>query len=137
MGRVGDSVMNSVSSQIARAIVVTLLVSSTTGCIIEGDSLEQPGVKMVNNTDVTLEIRYLSERTDLTPEGLERLRLVTVLKAGGRWSTGFPGYDRYDDGCLDAAMVALRPDGTEMDRVPAGTCAPTPNGDIHWEIIGS
>ncbi len=117
-----------------QVVLAIALVSFVAGCIYEGDGLDNPRVLMTNNTDLTLKVLYLSERRDVTPEGLERIRSVTILEPGEDWSTGFPGYDRHKDGCLDAAMVALGPDGTEVDRLPAGTCAPDPKGDIHWNI---
>jgi hypothetical protein len=114
------------------SVVGTFLVVIATlelACNIEPP--EPPAFVVDNGTDVPVEIRYLTERQGLLPDDLERLRSVALLEPGETARFGPLGNN--SDTCLDAPLVAIGPDGAEVDRLEAGTCA---DSDVRptWEI---
>ncbi len=116
-----------------RAGVVLAIVVAWTGCHFE--TRERPPAYVVENaTSQTVEIRYMTNRTGLTPEGLEDLRSVAVVEPGQEARFGALGSD--EDTCLDAPLVALAPDGAEVDRLATGTCAERNADDPTWTITG-
>lgn len=110
--------MNSSPGRLGGWQVLLAAAGGLAGCMVE--PLDPPPYVLLNGTDVTVEVRYLTDRPGLRPHELERLRSVVTLEPGEDHEFGVLGGD--DDGCLDAPLVALDPDGTEIDRLPAGTC---------------
>jgi len=110
--------MNSATSPPTGWLTVLVAAGGLAGCMVE--PLDPPPYVVLNGTDVTVEVRYLTDRPGLRPHELERLRSVVTLEPGEDYEFGVLGGD--DDGCLDAPLVAIAPDGTEIDRLAAGTC---------------
>lgn len=110
--------MNSATRPPTGWLTVLVAAVGLAGCMVE--PLDPPPYVVLNGTDVTVEVRYLIDRPGLSVSALERLRSVVTLEPGEDHEFGVLGND--DDGCLDAPLVALDPDGNEIDRLPAGTC---------------
>ena len=105
----------------AALVCLSLLGSAAlvVGCMVEPN--DPPPYEVHNSTDMTVEIRFLLESSGHRPEDLEDLRSVVILEPGQDYQFGPIGPD--DDTCLDAPLVAIGPDGQEVDRLPEGTCA--------------
>ena len=106
------------SSRLALSASVAVVVVLG-ACMVEPS--DPPSYTLRNDTTLTVEVRYLIDRPGLSASALERLRSVVVLQPGEDYHFGSLGGD--DDTCLDAPLVAIGPDGTEIDRLPEGTCA--------------
>ena len=89
------------------------------GCMVEPD--DPPSYEVLNGTDVTVEVRYLFETDARDRAGLDAFQTIVDLDPGEDYQFGSPGGE--SDACLDAPLVAIGPDGEEIDRLPAGTCA--------------
>ena len=96
-----------------------IIATTTAACVIEPP--RPPSYVVLNGTDLVVEIRYQVDRPGLSDEELEALRSVANLDPGEETRFGRLGND--EDTCLDAPLVALGPDGEEVDRLIEGTCA--------------
>lgn len=120
----------------ALAFALMGLTLCAVGCIWhQPGTLDSPGVEMVNKTDLTLEIRYLGKHKWQSPEEVETYQFAVKSEPGEDWAGG--GHLSANDPCLDAPMAAYTPDGTEVDRLPAGTCIEEAREDIHWVITAN
>ncbi len=125
--------MNTCWRRLLRIGVVLVAAVAWLGCHFETRDVPPPYV-VLNATEETIEVRYLIDRSGLSPDELEGLRSVVVIRPDEETSFGTLGND--EDTCLDAPLVALGEDGTEIDRLATGTCAERNADDPTWTITG-